>query len=119
MNFNIRKATLEDADGMAMVHVTSWQQTYRGLIHQDFIRSSAPSTKVRTCFYPHNAKTRLLLKPWDKSSDFAGMESVRDTDMTADTGEIWGMYLISSYHGRGWGKAFDERCPDGVALAGI
>jgi hypothetical protein len=71
MNFNIRKATIEDADGMAMVHVTSWQQTYRGLIHPDFIMNE-PSIKVRTCFYPHNAKTPLVIETMGKIVGFCG-----------------------------------------------
>ena len=103
MNFNIRKATMDDADGMAMVHVTSWHQTYRGLIHPEFI-SERTLDKSKNMFLSTQCKNTLVIESNGKIVGFCGYGSSRDSDLTLDTGEIWGMYMISSYHGRGWGK---------------
>lgn len=35
----IRRATPEDASGIAAVHVYSWQAAYRGVVPDDFLRS--------------------------------------------------------------------------------
>jgi ribosomal protein S18 acetylase RimI-like enzyme len=103
MNFNIRKATVDDADGMAMVHVTSWQQTYRGLIHPDFINERTLD-KSKRMFLSTQCKNTIVIETMGQIVGFCGYGTCRDTDMTLDTGEIWGMYILSSYHGRGWGK---------------
>lgn len=103
MNFNIRKAMISDAPALAIVHVQSWQQTYRGLIHPDFIneRTIEKSTKM---FLSINCENTLIIETMGQTVGFCGYGKCRDTDMTLDTGEIWGMYMLSSYHGRGWGK---------------
>jgi hypothetical protein len=61
MNFNIRKATVDDADGMAMVHVTSWQQTYRGLIHPDFINERTLD-KSKHMFLSTQCKNTIVIE---------------------------------------------------------
>jgi L-amino acid N-acyltransferase YncA len=44
---NVRAATVEDADAIAEVHVTSWQENYRGLIPQSVLDTlSVPDRKV-------------------------------------------------------------------------
>ncbi len=103
MNFNIRKATIDDAHDMAIVHVQSWRQTYRGQINQDFIneRTIEKSTKM---FLSINCENTLIIETMGQIVGFCGYGISRDSDMTSDTGEIWGMYILLSYHGRGWGK---------------
>ena len=44
---NVRAATPEDAEAIAEVHVTSWQESYRGLIPQSVLDTlSIPDRKV-------------------------------------------------------------------------
>src|SRR6202047_4918881 len=38
----VRAAVAEDADGVARVHVRSWQSAYRGLIAQEYLDSLEP-----------------------------------------------------------------------------
>ena len=40
----VRPAQLEDAEGIANVHVTSWQTTYTGIIPDEVIKSLVRST---------------------------------------------------------------------------
>jgi hypothetical protein len=37
MEYQFRKATLEDAEGIAKVHINSWKSTYKGIISDDFL----------------------------------------------------------------------------------
>lgn len=103
MNFNIRKATLEDAHAMAIVHVASWQQTYRGQIHPDFINERTIE-KSENMFLSMKCENTIVIETMGQIIGFCGYGYCRDADVTPDTGEIWGMYMLSSYHGRGWGK---------------
>ncbi len=102
MNFNIRKATIEDAHAMAIVHVESWNQTYRGQIHPDFI-AGRTIEKSENMFLSMRCENTIVIATMGKIVGFCGYGKCRDEDMSKDTGEIWGMYMLASYHGRGWG----------------
>ena len=103
MDFNIRKATIDDAHAMAIVHVQSWQQTYRGQINPEFI-SERTIEKSESMFASMKCENTQVIEIMGQIVGFCGYGKCRDTDMSSDTGEIWGMYFLSSYHGRGLGK---------------
>ncbi len=102
MNFNIRKAAIEDAHAMAIVHVESWRTTYRGQIHPDFI-AGRTIEKSERMFLSMNCENTIVIETMGQIVGFCGYGKCRDDDMPMDTGEIWGMYMLASYHGRGWG----------------
>lgn len=39
MNYIIRKASMDDVNDIARIHVNSWQEAYKGLMPQRFIES--------------------------------------------------------------------------------
>jgi hypothetical protein len=39
MEVKIRKATADDAKGIARVHVDAWKSTYRGLVSDEYLDS--------------------------------------------------------------------------------
>jgi hypothetical protein len=38
-NFQIRKAKLEDASGIASVHIESWKTTYKGIVSANYLNA--------------------------------------------------------------------------------
>mgnify|MGYP003579574157 CR=1 FL=1 len=39
MEFHIRKAGIDDAQGIAKVHIDSWRTTYRGIVAKDILEN--------------------------------------------------------------------------------
>jgi len=105
---NIRPASPHDAEGIARVHVQSWQSTYRGIVSESFL--SRLSVERRIEFWE-----RVLNNPGEKTHIyvlenhqgvihgfiFGGIS--REHDMTYE-GELYAIYLLEEAQGRGYGK---------------
>lgn len=42
----IRRAGINDAQGIAIVHVNSWRTTYKGIIQNDFLNNLSYETEL-------------------------------------------------------------------------
>jgi GNAT superfamily N-acetyltransferase len=99
----LRNATVEDADGIARVHIATWQAAYRGIVPDDYL--DAMDVGDRT------ARWRNVLEhpngpTWVAASDeavvgWANAGPARDTDTRAAPGELYGIYVRSDWWGRG------------------
>jgi ribosomal protein S18 acetylase RimI-like enzyme len=108
MPFTIRKAKVEDAPGIAQVHVDSWRTTYRGLLEAELLASLS---------YERRAETwRSTLANPDSASFFyvaetengeivgfvaAGPGQPEETDAEA---EIYAIYILENAQGQGLGR---------------
>lgn len=104
----IREATVEDAAGIARVHVETWRSTYRGLLPDSVL--DGLSIEGRTQHW-----TELLSRP--TSGSFAcvaeaGGEQVvgfalagpEREDNPDYLGETYAIYILSSFQGQGIGR---------------
>ena len=106
----IRPATSADAAGVAHVHVSSWRPTYRGLMpdavleglsverRADFWRGVLERAKKQFVFVVEN-EGRIV------GFVNGGPEQEADPHYTA---ELYALYLLEEYQGRGHGKALFE-----------
>lgn len=105
----IRPATMNDAPGVAAVQVASWNTTYRGLIHDDFIDArtveerTARWTGVLTTAQP-GTRTFVALNDAGTIVGFATVGPAREVEYGYD-GELYALYLIKEEQGRGVGTA--------------
>ncbi len=105
----IRPATVDDAPGIAAVQVASWNTTYRGLIHDDFIDArtvqerTARWTGVLAAARP-GTRTFVALNNIGMIVGFATAGEARETEYGYD-GELYALYLIKEEQGRGVGTA--------------
>ena len=104
----IRPATVDDAPGIARVHVESWRTTYRGLMPDAVLDSL--SVEQRADFWRQvieRAKKQSVLVAADGRGDIVGfvnggLERERDPVYTA---ELYALYLFKEQQGHGYGAA--------------
>jgi len=104
----IRAATVDDAPGMARVHVDTWRAAYRGIVAAAFL--DALSYEARTERWRENLNQagpqQFTLVAEDDGGEvvgFAGGGPERDGTPGYD-GEIYAVYVLAQYQHRGIGR---------------
>ena len=108
-NFNIRPANINDAEGIAKIHVGTWQFAYKGQLSDDYLDSL--SVEKRT-----ERWKEILNKPqldnWSLVAELNGqivgfctVGKSRDEDADSKIGELWAIYIDPQYMDKGIGTA--------------
>ena len=108
--FVVRRASAEDAAGIARVHVVTWQQTYAPLVE--------PGELDDLPIEPRTARWAELIAGdqvevwvaqdgddvigWASAGAGRGRDAPRDRELEL---ELEGLYLLESHHGSGAGQA--------------
>jgi ribosomal protein S18 acetylase RimI-like enzyme len=104
---NIALATLQDASGIASVHVRSWQAAYAGILSAEFLGSL--SIERRTSQWQDILQKResKTLVAYDAAgvSGFISFGHWRDELAAEEDGEIWALYAKPEVWGAGVGRA--------------
>lgn len=102
MSITITPMTTEaDMTGKAYVHWKSWQETYTGLIDQDYLDNVMNLAKCESI-------ARLwtqglwVAKDGERVVGFVGCGASRDGE---DCGEVYSIYVLQSHQGKGIGYA--------------
>ena len=86
--------------GKAYVHWKSWQETYAGLIDQDYLDRMTLEKCTEIAFrWPENL---LVAMDGDQVVGFAGFGPCRDQSLP-ETGEVIAIYVLKAYQGKGIG----------------
>jgi ribosomal protein S18 acetylase RimI-like enzyme len=104
----IRKATLNDAAGIAKVHVDSWRSTYRGIVSDDFLSSlSYENREERWKNFMSNNEEQQYLFVAEEEGKIVGFASggLNRTDVNDYIGELFALYILEEYQRRGIGRA--------------
>lgn len=106
-NVIIRKADVNDAEGKGYVHYHAWNESYTGLIDQDFLdsRSLARCVEIARKF-PQNTYVAIVE---NQIVGFACYIECRDDDLE-DTGEINAIYILKKFYGLGIGRKLMNMC---------
>lgn len=103
----IRPATSADAERLALVHVRSWQDAYRGLLPQDYLDALAPEQRVelwhRTLGWSDWPRRGVLVAEDDEVLGFAYLGPSRDA-APVFVGEIRSIYVLPARWGAGVGR---------------
>jgi GNAT superfamily N-acetyltransferase len=105
--FEIRKAVLNDAVGIATVHIASWRETYRGMVPDDFLENL--SIQRRTAQWENslsdseNTYHRAFVAVVD--GQIVGFSNYGYAIENASDfrGELFALYLLQSSQGQGLG----------------
>lgn len=103
----IREATLEDAEQKGHVHYQSWQETYTGLMNENFLKNM----KLESCIniarkYPTNTLVAVIN---DIIVGFA-CYGVCKEDRMENYGELYALYVLKEFQKQGIGKKLLEAC---------
>lgn len=102
----IRKANIEDAQGIGKVHVDSWRTTYIGILPDDFLNNL--SYEQRTELWKKNISdaTNYVLVAENEQDEIIGFATggTRKTNSVPNATDLTSIYLLEEYQGMGIGK---------------
>lgn len=102
----IRKAELEDASGIAKVHVDSWRTTYKDIMPSGLLDNL--SYEKRTVLWENNLaeKVNYVIVAETDTGNIVGFgtASKRETNTVDRSGDLTSIYLLEEYQGQGIGK---------------
>ena len=108
MKLTIRKAVPEDAAAFTDCAISCWQSAYKGIVPDDFLCNMSATRAERVKKHTH-----ALTNPGNcvyycvmHEEKMVGLLIINKNrnDNTPDTGEIWAIYLVEEYRGKGFGK---------------
>lgn len=106
MTLHLRPAVLDDCDGIAEVHVRSWQAAYRGLMPQEVLDALSVEDRAdgwRSILSDPARTARTLVVERDGIVlGWAGFGDAREDDAPG-TAELWGLYALPEVWSSGVG----------------
>jgi GNAT superfamily N-acetyltransferase len=122
----VRRAAAGDVEALAEVHVRCWQETYRGMLSQEFL--AAQNSGSRLPLWRHLLDSAEPAEAWVASvgGEIVGFAGIRRQPGAASHGfeppssgdlELWGLYLLASHQGLGLGRRLIEAALRGEAAS--
>jgi ribosomal protein S18 acetylase RimI-like enzyme len=123
MGLLVRRAEPQDAPAVALVHVASWRQAYRGLLPQEYLNSLSVEARTTTWVkafsqLPGQSSTTLVGELDGQIVGFACVGPSRDDDRDTATAELWGLYLDPAHWGAGHGRTLHTEALDVARASG-
>lgn len=102
---NIRRRTINDCRGIAELVTICWNETYRGIVSDEFLDNLYNNEEDRvinsTNKFSEDDNHQFVLEIDDK---IVGWINVGGSDYGNDYGEIHAIYIMKGYQGNGYGK---------------
>ncbi|NOU97627.1 GNAT family N-acetyltransferase [Paenibacillus sp. LMG 31456] len=109
MTIQIRYAQIEDVASIQYVAHTTWHVTYKGIIpkkvQQDFLRIAYSDGNVRR----RMERSLLLVAKDETEGEIVGFANFSKSTTIQDAAELWAIYVVPEYQGRGIGSELIEK----------
>lgn len=115
-SFQVRPATLRDAQAVAELHATSSHAAYQGLVPDEHLSSAPIAQRValwREAIEYGEPQVQVALEG-GAIVGFVGFDRSRDPKSKPTTGEIWAIYAAPTHWGRGVGLALWDAAREGL-----
>ncbi|MFS0752126.1 N-acetyltransferase family protein [Oceanobacillus sp. 1P07AA] len=102
----IRKALFEDARGIAIVHVDSWKETYKGIVPGSYLKKLTYQQREQIWESNISEDKSIIVVAENEQGKIIGFADggKRSTNTYENTGDLTSLYLLETYQGRGIGK---------------
>ncbi len=108
MQITIREATPNDVEAIATLHVTTWRETYQGLLPDAYLSALTPASRepLWQQILTRANRVRCVLVAAAPDQTLVGFASggPHRGPLTAYPGELFTLYLLQAYQGQGLGK---------------
>jgi len=109
---NIRVASLQDVEGLAVVHVNSWKTTYKGIISEAYLSNISVEGRKKNWEWIfknlNRDETIYVIEEEGKIKGFIDGGKNREIGSDYDA-EIYSIYLLKEIQGSGYGKLLFNR----------
>jgi len=117
-SFLIRKATLDDAGGIATVHVKAWQESYQGIISQNVLDALSVEQRVPSWIKAlQEFPERNFVACANETIIGFCIAGPSRSDM--EKGEIYALYVLNAYKGMGVGYQLFSAATSFLAAKGL
>ena len=107
--------TKDEIKGKAAVHCQAWKEAYVGLVNQDFLDRRTMEMSLQSAQRAFdNGITTLIARDRERVVGFADFGRYRLDDLR-DAGEIYAIYILKEYYGKGIGFALMEKALDALS----
>ncbi|WP_248926194.1 GNAT family N-acetyltransferase [Paenibacillus hamazuiensis] len=104
----IREAAVADSEIIARVHVDSWRTTYAGILSEDYLANLSVEKRKKSWDWTFRNlnKDENIFVCEDSSGQIVGFVNggVERSGEYPYTGELYAIYLLKEYQGRGIGS---------------
>lgn len=116
IGYTVRAASIEDAEETTFVHVKAWQESYKGIVDQDYLDNISYEKRLawRKKIIQENFGLQLVATFKGKVIGFCDSNSTgfstnramseKQNQKRDEKGEIYGLYLLEKHQGKGIGK---------------
>ena len=120
---NIRFANLEDVNAIATIHVTSWQETYRGMMPDSVLDTLSVERRANLWKHVIEESTRAhpviaVAEHSNRIIGFANYGKEREGDPDYE-GELVALYMLKQFHGQGIGRILIQKSAEGLLNLGM
>jgi ribosomal protein S18 acetylase RimI-like enzyme len=111
----IRRAVLEDAEGIARAHLESWRSSYPGILPSEYLEGLDYAQRLegwRRGLEQSGASVFVAVEPGrERIVGFCAVGPNREEpeSLPGFRGELYALYLVDEAKGRGVGRALFER----------
>jgi GNAT superfamily N-acetyltransferase len=122
INFELRRAELEDVQGLARVHVDTWRETYRGLM-SDATLDDPSLLSWREKFWkaaltdPKYSRNTVAVASHEGT--LVGIAMSGPADDADASHQVFLLYVYAAFHGSGIGAALLDAVIDKAAPASL
>ncbi len=120
----IREACIDDAVGIAKVHVDSWRTTYAGIVPDEFLANMSYDRREEQWFNELNNPTTNRMFTYVAENDlqqvigFVNGGPERNSDPIYK-GELYAIYILKHYQGQGIGYRLTKTLMERLLQAGM
>lgn len=106
IRLNIREAKVEDAEGIARVHVDCWRTTYKNIIPRTYLDSLSYAQRTEVWKKNITNASNYVFVAENSKGEIVGFADggKRETNTIEDTGDLTSIYILEQWQGQGIGK---------------
>ena len=123
MKYVIENFSIYNAEDYARVNVLAWQQSYKGIVNDDFLNSINTEEYIEQLIVKlknrinDNTNRLFLLKVDDKPVGVLGVRKSIHAEYK-DCGELGAIYLLDSVKGQGFGRILFNKAVEELKAMG-
>jgi ribosomal protein S18 acetylase RimI-like enzyme len=118
----IREAQIEDSAAIAKVHIDSWRTTYKGIVSDDYLSAMSYQERERKWQELFQAKDNFQFAYVAEvgNNRIVGFASggINRNEATDYQGELYAIYILHEYQGKGIGRRLTEAIAKRLLLEG-